>query len=143
MTSFEKPYQISVPDSALSDLQKRLSLIRFPDELEDANWDYGVPLRDVQRLITRWKDGYDWRQYERELNETLPMFTMDVAVEGHDVINVHYVHQRSKVVNAVPLLFVHGCEYFLTSHLRFRVTLLNENTKGLEASSRSRRFFLC
>ncbi|EIM89732.1 alpha/beta-hydrolase [Stereum hirsutum FP-91666 SS1] len=108
MSSFEKPYEISIPDSALSDLQNRLSLIRFPDELEDANWDYGVPLRDVQRLVTRWKDGYDWRQYERELNETLPMFTMDVAVEGHGVINVHYVHQRSKVVNAVPLLFVHG-----------------------------------
>ena len=35
------------------------------------------------------------------------MFTRDVEVEGFGVLNIHYVHQRSKVENAIPLLFVH------------------------------------
>lgn len=37
------------------------------------------------------------------------MFTRDIAVEGHDTLNVHYVHARSKIEGAIPLLFVHGC----------------------------------
>lgn len=118
-SSFERPFQISILDSALSDLQKRLALTRFPDELDDANWDYGVPLADIQRLVSRWQHSYDWRKHEKELNEALPMFTMDVAVEGHGVLNVHYVHQRSKVPDAIPLLFVHGCESFLYDSLPF------------------------
>ncbi|KAF8258647.1 Alpha/Beta hydrolase protein [Lactarius quietus] len=54
-----------------------------------------------------WKDGYDWRTHERELN-TLPMFTSIVAVEGFGELSVHYVHHRSTVEGAIPLLFVHG-----------------------------------
>jgi hypothetical protein len=37
------------------------------------------------------------------------MFTRDIEVEGFGVLNIHYVHQRSKVKSAIPLLFVHGC----------------------------------
>ncbi|EIM87325.1 epoxide hydrolase [Stereum hirsutum FP-91666 SS1] len=109
MTShIETPFQISVSTEALEALQTHLSITGFPDELDDADWDYGSPLADVQRLVARWTNGYDWRKYEKELNEKLPMFTMGVQVEGHGVLDVHYVHGRSKVVDAVPLLFVHG-----------------------------------
>lgn len=109
-SSFETPFKIIIPSSSISALQTHLSLTRFPDELEEGHWDYGVPLTDIQRLVARLKDGYDWRKYEKELNETLPMFRMDVEVEGFGRLDVHYVHGRSKVVDAVPLLFVHGCE---------------------------------
>jgi hypothetical protein len=37
------------------------------------------------------------------------MFTRDIQVEGFGVLNIHYVHQRSQVQGAIPLLFVHGC----------------------------------
>lgn len=111
MTSaIERSFKIFIDQSSLDALQTHLSLTRLPDELDDADWDYGSPLADVQRLVARWKNGYDWRKYEKELNETLPMFTMGIQVEGHGVLDVHYVHGRSKVVDAVPLLFVHGCE---------------------------------
>ena len=39
-----KPYRIAIPDTELSDLRDRLSKSRFPDELEEAAWDLGVPL---------------------------------------------------------------------------------------------------
>lgn len=106
----ETPYQISVPSDALSALKTRLSLTRFPDELDSAGWDYGAPLKDIQRLVAYWKDGYDWRKHEREMNEGMRMFTRDVEVEGQGVLNVHYVHERSEVEGAVPLFFSHGCE---------------------------------
>jgi Epoxide hydrolase N terminus len=106
--SSESPFQISVPDDALALLHRKLSDARFPDELNDAGWDYGVPLSDVKRLVNKWKDGYDWRTHECELNK-LPMFTRDIEVEGFGVLNIHYVHERSEVQGAIPLLFVHGC----------------------------------
>ena len=41
----------------------------------------------------------------------LPNFRKKVKVEGFGGIDVHFVHQRSQVEGAVPLLFCHGCKY--------------------------------
>ncbi|TFK82696.1 alpha/beta-hydrolase [Polyporus arcularius HHB13444] len=34
--------------------------------------------------------------------------TRDIEVEGFGILNMHYVHHRSDVDDAIPLLFVHG-----------------------------------
>ena len=33
---------------------------------------YGVPLADIGRLVSRWKEGYYWRKHEAQLNAELP-----------------------------------------------------------------------
>ncbi|KAG7094998.1 hypothetical protein E1B28_005792 [Marasmius oreades] len=104
MTSFN----ISIPESSLALLKSKLELARLPDELDEAGWDYGVPLSNIRRLVSRWLDGYDWRKHEKALNDELPQFTRDIEVEGHGTLNIHYVHKRSAVHNAIPLLFIHG-----------------------------------
>ncbi|KAK0435114.1 Alpha/Beta hydrolase protein [Desarmillaria tabescens] len=104
----ESPFKIFIPDDKLKLLQQRLALVTFPDELEDSGTKYGAPLKDIQRLVTRWKDGFDWRAQEATLNAELPQFTRDIDVEGFGVLNIHYVHKKSEVEDAVPLLFVHG-----------------------------------
>ncbi|KAH6912993.1 epoxide hydrolase [Coprinopsis sp. MPI-PUGE-AT-0042] len=104
----EKPFKIAVSDADIDLLHKKLELTRFPDEIEDAGKDYGAPLADIQRLVSYWKDGYDWRKHEAALNGELPQFTRDIAVEGHGALNIHYVHKKSQAVDAIPLLFVHG-----------------------------------
>ncbi|KAI0366947.1 alpha/beta-hydrolase [Pilatotrama ljubarskyi] len=106
-TSSEQPFKLSVPDADLNALRSKLALTRFPDELEGAGWDYGVPLADMKRLVGHWKDAFDWRAAEVAINQ-LPMFTQDIVVEGFGTLNVHYVHQKSEVKNAIPLLLVHG-----------------------------------
>ncbi|PBK97920.1 alpha/beta-hydrolase [Armillaria gallica] len=104
----ETPFSISVPDEKLELLRKKLELVTLPDELEDSGWKYGVPLGDIKRLVARWKDGFDWRVQEAILNEELPQFTRDIQVQGHGVLNIHYVHQKSPIADAIPLLFMHG-----------------------------------
>ncbi|KAH9979713.1 alpha/beta-hydrolase [Russula compacta] len=106
-TVTEQPFQIAIAEEALSLLKRKLDDTRFPDEINDADWDYGAPLADIRRLTEKWSNDYDWRVHERELN-ALPMFTRLVAVEGFGELSVHYVHQRSSVRGAIPLLFVHG-----------------------------------
>ncbi|KAJ7863481.1 Alpha/Beta hydrolase protein [Mycena olivaceomarginata] len=103
----ESPFKISIPDALLDRLRQKLALTTLPDELEGAGWEYGVPLADVKRLVARWSNGYDWRLHEAQLNK-LPQFTRPISVDGHGTLTIHYIHQRSAVPGAIPLLFVHG-----------------------------------
>lgn len=105
-------FRINVHQEELDLLQQKLALTRLPDELEDVGDTYGAPLTDVKRLVQRWQNGYDWKKHEQALNDELPQFTRDIDVEGHGTLNVHYIHKKSDVGDAIPLLFCHGCECF-------------------------------
>ena len=102
-------FKIEVPDSKLSKLKTRLEVTDFPDELDEAGWNYGAPLSDVKRLTAYWKNEFDWRKQEEEMNK-LPNFQTAVEVDGFDPLKIHFIHQKSHNANAIPLLFVHGCE---------------------------------
>ncbi|KAG6841103.1 hypothetical protein C0991_001791 [Blastosporella zonata] len=104
----ESPFSIAITDDRLSLLKQKLALTTFPDEIDGAAWDYGAPLADIKRLVNYWKDGFDWRKQEAQLNVELPQFTRDIDVDGHGTLNIHYVHKKSEVKGAIPLLFVHG-----------------------------------
>ncbi|KAJ7282426.1 Alpha/Beta hydrolase protein [Mycena rebaudengoi] len=78
----ESPFSISISSEQLDNLGRKLHLTKLPDELQDADWDYGAPLTDIRRLVDRWKSGFDWRKHEAALNMELPQFTRDIAVEG-------------------------------------------------------------
>jgi hypothetical protein len=92
----ESPY-INVSDISISELCRKLALTKLPSSLEDAGWDYGAPLPDIQRLLNRWKDGYDWRKHEATLNAELPQFTRDIEVERFGALNIHHIHKKSEV----------------------------------------------
>jgi hypothetical protein len=108
----ETPFNIAIPDAKLALLHQKLKLSTFPDELEDSGWEYGVPLKDMRRLVEKWENGFNWKAHEAQINSELPQFTRDIEVEGHGTLNIHYVHKKSAVAGAIPLLFVHGCELF-------------------------------
>jgi len=103
-----QPYTISIPDDDIARLKAKLVATRFPDELDGVDWQYGAPLSGVKRLVERWKDGYDWRKHEAELNEELPQFTVNIEVDNFETLNIHFVHKKSSLETAIPLLFVHG-----------------------------------
>jgi hypothetical protein len=106
-----KPFNLYVPEQDLNLLQQKLSLTRLPDELEEAEWHYGAPLTDVKRLVNHWRNGFNWRAQETAINASLTQFTTDIEVDGHGTLDVHFVHEKSTVEHAIPLLFVHGCEW--------------------------------
>lgn len=102
-----KPYKIHVDESEIKDLKTRLSFTRFPDELDGADWDMGAPLADVKRLAKYWEQSYDWNKAEKELNE-LPHFVTDIQCVGFKPLAIHFIHIRSSVKGAIPLLWIHG-----------------------------------
>jgi hypothetical protein len=107
------PYTIDIPQEAVDKVKQRLELSTFPDELDAQNqWQYGAPLSDIKRLANYWKNDFDWRKAEEKLNK-LPQFTSKVQVAGFGDVELHFIHQKSEVENAIPLLFCHGCEDYL------------------------------
>ncbi len=95
-------FHIRVDDSTLEDLRLRLSMTRFPDQIEGAGWEYGTPIASVRELVTYWRDEYDWRAQEARLNELDHFRT---RIDGQAI---HFVHARSPHADALPLLIVHG-----------------------------------
>jgi hypothetical protein len=106
------PYTIAVPDASLTTLHAKLRVASRCDELENTTnedvWERGTPLSEVQRLTKYWRDGFDWRKQEARLNR-LPNYMQRIEVDGFNPLDVHFIWQKSEVVEAVPLLFVHGC----------------------------------
>lgn len=96
------PFQISISDEDLEDLQLRLSLTRLPDQLNNISWEYGTDLNYMRELIGYWQDGFDWREQERQLNQ------FDQFKTVINDLNMHFIHQRSSNPDAIPLMVVHG-----------------------------------
>ena len=97
-----RPFRIEVPEADLDDLRDRLARTRWPDELPDVGWSYGVPLGYMREMAEYWRTGYDWRAHEARLN-ALPQFTTTI-----DGANVHFIHVRSPEPDALPLVLTHG-----------------------------------
>src|SRR3989449_6850005 len=96
------PFKIHVPDSVLTDLKRRLAQTRFADEIPDAGWDYGTNVVYLKNLVDYWRDKYDWRAQEKRLK------AFDQFKTNIDGVDIHFIHQKSKKPNAMPLLLLNG-----------------------------------
>jgi pimeloyl-ACP methyl ester carboxylesterase len=96
-----RPFTIAVSDEVLADLDARLARTRFPDQV-GTNWVYGTDVDYLRELVTYWREEYDWREQERQLNQ-FDHFTTRI-----DDLDIHFIHQRSPEEDALPLLILHG-----------------------------------
>jgi len=95
-------FRIDVSERALLDLRDRLARTRWPDEVADAGWDYGVPLSFLKDLVTYWQERFDWRSTEQTLNS---FHHFRARIEG---LEVHFVHERGRGPEPMPLILTHG-----------------------------------
>ena len=61
MAASPEPFVMAVPEALLNDLQQRLALTRWPDEIPGSGWLYGANLAYVKELVRYWQHQYDWR----------------------------------------------------------------------------------
>jgi hypothetical protein len=105
-----REYRVAVSRAKIERLKQKLNHSDFPDELNSAGWDYGSPLGDVRRIAEYWKTQYRWEDTEAQINR-LPNFMATLSIEGFDPVDVHFLHRKSRIKNAIPLVFVHGCQF--------------------------------
>jgi pimeloyl-ACP methyl ester carboxylesterase len=97
-----EPFDITVPEEVLDDLKERLGRTRWPDQIPDTGWEYGTNLAYLQDLCAYWRDEYDWRTHEARLKSWDHFRT---EIDGQ---NIHFIHARSPVEGARPLILSHG-----------------------------------
>ncbi|HKV53590.1 MAG TPA: epoxide hydrolase [Candidatus Binataceae bacterium] len=98
----QEAFTINVPQPVLDDLRERLARTRFAPEFANDNWEYGTNLGYLKSLIEYWRDQYDWRRFEREINSYANYKT---EIEG---IPIHFIHERGKGPHPIPLVLTHG-----------------------------------
>ena len=112
MTDAIKSFEIAVADEVLEDLRERLGRTRWPDQIPGAEWDYGTELSYIQDLCEYWRTEYDWREHEARFN-AFDHFRTEI-----DGQNVHFIHARSPLAEATPLIITHGWPGSVTEFLR-------------------------
>jgi len=106
-----EPFHIQVSNEVLEDLKYRLDHVRWPDQLKDSSWERGTEMGYLQSLVSYWRDHFDWRTQESELNR-FSQFYCDV-----DGLDIHFVHERGKGHNPLPIILTHG---WPDSYTRYR-----------------------
>jgi len=104
------PYRINVSEDLLNFITQRVETARIPSGLdlpENEAWSDGVPASTITALQKYWATKYDWRAVEARINSSLKMFTLPIEESGES-LTMHFVHHRSAVPGAIPLLFQHG-----------------------------------
>jgi hypothetical protein len=123
-----RPFRIDIPQADLDDLHDRLARTRWPRDLSEPSWDRGVPAAYLRPLAEYWRDSFDWRAEEARLNE-LPQFV--TTIDGQDI---HFVHVRSTVSGARPLLLAHGWPSSFVEFLDIIGPLVDPEAHGGDAA---------
>lgn len=102
MSADLRPFEIAVPQAVLDRIAGKVADSRIgyaPDD--DSEWCYGTDARYLAEFVRYWRDRYDWRAAERELNKW-PQFK--VCIDG---IDIHFQHIRGSG-GGRPLILTHG-----------------------------------
>ena len=98
----KEAFTIDVPQDVLTDLHDRLDKARLAQDFANPGWEYGTNGAYLQELVAYWRDEYDWRKHEREMNAFANYKT---TIDG---IPIHFIHEPGKGPNPIPLILSHG-----------------------------------
>jgi pimeloyl-ACP methyl ester carboxylesterase len=107
-----RPFTLAIPQEQLDDLNRRLDATRWAERETVDDWSQGTPLAVLQDLAAYWRDGYDWRRCEAQLNG-LGQWVTEI-----DGLDIHFLHVRSPEPGALPLLLTHGWPGSVVEFLR-------------------------
>lgn len=97
-----QPFTITVAQSTLDDLRERLARTRWPDQVREADWDYGTNLDYLKALVAYWQNQFDWRAQEARLNQ-FAQFRAEI-----DGFGIHFIHERGQGPKPLPIILTHG-----------------------------------
>jgi pimeloyl-ACP methyl ester carboxylesterase len=123
-TAIRQFQMVSVPESQLTDLRRRINETQWPERETVADASQGVQLATMQALARYWAADYDWRKIEARMN-ALPQFITEI-----DGLDIHFIHVRSKHDNALPLIVTHGWPGSIIEQMKIIDPLTNPTAHG-------------
>ncbi|MCS3797814.1 epoxide hydrolase family protein [Niastella sp. OAS944] len=104
------PFKISIETAVLNDLRNRLQNARWTNPIDNDKWEAGTNETYLKELCAYWANGFNWNKNEAYLNSFSHFKT---SIDG---TGIHFIHEKGKGANSMPLLLVHG---FPDSFIRF------------------------
>lgn len=105
-------FSIGVPEARLKAIMDRVAASHWPKTSADGDWKYGLEGRWFRDLVDYWREEYDWRAQERELNRT-PQFVASIG--GRSLHFARLTPEGSAKV--LPILMLHGWPYSFATML--------------------------
>ncbi|KAJ7840011.1 Alpha/Beta hydrolase protein [Mycena leptocephala] len=98
-----KPFKIDLAGE-IPRLKSLVKNTRLPAKVlyPDASPEKGIGLDVLQELRADWLTKFDWEAQQAELNQVNQFTTV---IEGQ---TVHFVHEKSKDPDAIPVILLHG-----------------------------------
>ncbi len=107
-----EPFEIRIEDEVLDDLCARLRNTRWPEPSPDPSWQQGTDLDYLRELVRYWADAFDWRAQEQRLN-AFGHYRAEI-----DGVQIHFVHERARNGDGIPLILTHGWPSSFVEHLQ-------------------------
>lgn len=98
----KEKFTVTISDSVIDDLRQRLARTRFAPDFANSDWAYGTEANYLTELTEYWRDRFDWRAIEREINSYANYRT---EIEG---IPIHFIHEPGKGTKPIPIILSHG-----------------------------------
>jgi pimeloyl-ACP methyl ester carboxylesterase len=95
-------FKITISDEIIADLKDRLRRTRWPEDLGNDDWGYGVNAHYLRDLVTYWIEAFDWRRQEQEINR-YEHFRVVL-----DDVPIHFLRRRGRGPAPIPLILTHG-----------------------------------
>lgn len=98
----KEKFTVAIPDNVLDDLRERLARTRFAPDFANADWTFGTEANYLKELVAYWRDRFDWRAVEREMNGYAHYRT---TIDG---MPIHFIHEPGKGPKPIPIIMSHG-----------------------------------
>ena len=96
------PFTLSIPETEIEDLHRRLRSIRWPSRETVRGWSQAVPLAVMKSLCDYWLNTYDWQRCEAWFN-SFPQYKAKIDGEEINFLCIRSTHEE-----ALPILLLHG-----------------------------------
>ncbi|KAJ7340924.1 hypothetical protein JRQ81_004211 [Phrynocephalus forsythii] len=123
-----RPFQVKTSEKEIQDLYQRLDQARYTPPLEGAAFNYGFNSDYLKKVISYWRNEFDWEKQVQVLNQ-YPHYK--TTIEG---IEIHFIHVKPSRIpkdqTARPLLMVHGWPGSFYEFYKIIPLLTNPDRRG-------------
>ena len=121
-------FDINYSDKIINDIKEKISNFNWENLPDFSNWDLGVNKEVLRDICNHWITNYSWKKEEKKLN-SFNHYSAEV-----DDLNIHFVYEKGKSPNAIPLLISHGWPGSFLEFNKIIGPLTNPKQYGLDDS---------
>ncbi|XP_076141597.1 epoxide hydrolase 1-like isoform X2 [Alosa pseudoharengus] len=99
------PFTVEASEDEIQDLYRRIDQTRYTEPLEDGRFHYGFNSVYLRKVVSYWRNQFDWNKQVKVLNK-YPHFK--TKIEGLDIHFIRVRPQYREGQRVLPLMLVHG-----------------------------------